>query len=109
MATKSEGLTDTIQFKHKNTTHATMSHHDKIMHALANYKAAPEGLMNGEANQQLDELQTMVSNAQAQLKLKHSTDCEITQVPRVEQRLPRMEATNHQLQALHRAAWQAAQ
>ncbi|KAL7474744.1 hypothetical protein ACHAW6_000701 [Cyclotella cf. meneghiniana] len=97
-ATKIERLTDTIQFKHKNITNPTVSHHDKIMHALANCKASLEGLMNGAANQQLDELQTVVSNAQAQLK--HSTKCKITRVPRAEQSLPRVETTNHQMQVL---------
>ncbi|KAL7478588.1 hypothetical protein ACHAW6_004347 [Cyclotella cf. meneghiniana] len=106
-ATKSEWLTDTIQFKHKNITKPTMSHHDNIMHTLANCKAALEGLMNGAANQQLDELQTVISNAQAQLK--HSTERKITQVLRVEQSLLRVETTNHQLQALHWAAREAAQ
>jgi hypothetical protein len=50
---KGERLTDTIQFKHKNITNPTLSHHDKLMHALAKCKETLDGLLMGKTDQQL--------------------------------------------------------
>ena len=72
-ATQAERLTDTIQFKHKNITNPTISPQDKIMQALANCKTALNGMMNGNANQQIAELQTTVNNAQAHLNQRQDT------------------------------------
>jgi hypothetical protein len=49
-STKSKRLTDTIQFKHKHITNLTLSHQDKIMHAIANCKAALDGFESAQFN-----------------------------------------------------------
>jgi hypothetical protein len=72
-ATQAKRLTDTIQFKHKNITNPTISPQDKIMQALANCTTALNGMMNGNANQQIAELQTTVNNAQAHLNQRQDT------------------------------------
>ena len=72
-ATQAERLTDTIQFKNKNITNPTISPQDKIMQVLANCKTVLNGMMNGNANQQMAELQTTVNNAQA-----HLNQCQAT-------------------------------
>ena len=65
--TQAERLTDTIQFQHKNITNPTISPHEKIMHALANCKEALKGMMNGNPDQQMEELMTIVNNTQTHL------------------------------------------
>jgi hypothetical protein len=44
-ATRADRLSDTVQFKHKHLTNPEISPHDKIMHALANCKAALMGVL----------------------------------------------------------------
>jgi hypothetical protein len=78
-STKSERLTGTIQFKHKHITNRTLSPQDKFMHAIANCRAALEGLMNGKADQQLQELKTIVDNAQVHLQQSKLTNKRIQQ------------------------------
>jgi len=80
--TQAEQLTDTIQFKHKNITNPTISPHDKIMLALANCKMALKGMMDDNSNQQMEELQTIVNNAQAHLNQQQTTNTQ--QVPTVD-------------------------
>ena len=84
-STQSERLTDTIQFKHKHITNPTLTHHDKLMHALAKCKETLEGLTKGQADQQLDELKSIVTNVSNNLQPTE------TAVPRVEQSVPRVE------------------
>ena len=67
-STSAERLTDTMQFQHKNITNPTISPHDKIMLALANCKMALAGMMSGGPNQQMEELQTIVTNAHTHLQ-----------------------------------------
>ena len=95
--TQAERLTDTIQFKHKNITNPTISPHDKIMHALANCKEALKGMMNGNPDQQMEELMTIVNNTQTHLNQRKERN--LQQVPRVEtQQVPRVD-TNEPIQA----------
>ena len=95
--TQAERLTDTIQFKHKNITNPTISPHDKIMHALANCKEALKGMMNGNPDQQMEELMTIVNNTQTHLNQQKERT--LQQVPRVEtQQVPRVD-TNEPSQA----------
>jgi hypothetical protein len=49
------------------------------MHAIANCRAALEGLMNGKADQQLQELKTIVDNAQVHLQQSKLTNKRIQQ------------------------------
>ena len=67
-STSAERLTDTMQFQHKNITNPTISPHDKIMLALANCKMALAGMMSGGPSQQMEELQTIVTNAHTHLQ-----------------------------------------
>jgi len=88
--TQAERLTDTTQFKHNNKPYPTISSHDKIMHALANGKTALKGMMNDNPTQQMEELQTIVTNAHAYLNQRKETNSH--QVPRVESRqVPRVD------------------
>jgi hypothetical protein len=66
--TRSERLTDTIQFKHKNITNPSLSPYDKLMHALANCKAALEGASNEQVEHNYRELETLVQQADARLQ-----------------------------------------
>ena len=96
-ATQAKRLTNTIQLKHEKKTNPTISPHDKIMLALANCKTALKGMMNGNANQQMKELQSIATNAQAHLHQRQATSTQ--QVPRVEsQQVPRVD-TNAPQQA----------
>ena len=100
--TQAERLTDTIQFKHKNITNQTISSHDKIMQALANCKTVLKGMMNDKSNQQMEELQTIVTNAHAHLNQRKENSSH--QVPRVESRqVPRVD-TNETKQTPSRPA-----
>jgi hypothetical protein len=67
-SSSAERLTDTIQFHHKNITNPTISPEDKITPALANCKTALAGMMSGGPNQQMEELQTIVTNAHTHLQ-----------------------------------------
>ena len=59
-ATRSERLTDTIQFKHKNITNPTISHADKIMQALGNCVKVLQGVTTNNNKQDLQDLQQLV-------------------------------------------------
>jgi hypothetical protein len=98
---KGERLTDTIQFKHKNITNPTLSHHDKLMHALAKCKETLDGLLTGKTDQQLSDLTTIVNNVHQQIT---TADSNKVPAPRVEQSVPRVNNIDIQLQALHKAA-----
>jgi hypothetical protein len=91
--TQAERLTDTIQFKHKNITNPTISPHDKIMQALANCKTALQGMLNDKSNQEMEELQTIVTNAHTHLNQRKENN--LHQVPRVEsQQVPRVDTND---------------
>ena len=63
--TKSERLTDTVQFQHKHITNPTLTHGDKLMNALAeSMKVLKEGLQL----QQMKDLKQIVQDTQQQVK-----------------------------------------
>jgi hypothetical protein len=98
--TKSERLTDTIQFKHKHITNPTITPADKIMHALANCKAALQGMINNKSNHEYQELHQLIQ--QTEQHMNKQNKCITTpqdmksvpnaQVPRVQEegRVPRV-------------------
>ena len=98
-STSAERLTDAIQFQHKNITNPTISPQDKIMLALANCKTALTGMMSGGPYQQMEELQTIVTNAHTHLQqhqesiLQQVPRVETHQVPRVDTPIPQQPAT----------------
>jgi hypothetical protein len=89
------------------------------MNALANCKAALEGLLAGKENQQLFELQTLVHNTQLHLskhqvsrvdKKEASPRVEKNQPsPKVDNDLPMVDRISHKDRNLHRAIRNAAQ
>ena len=48
--TKSERLSDTVQFQHKRITNPTITHADKVMHALADCVKALQGMTSNARN-----------------------------------------------------------
>jgi hypothetical protein len=71
--TRAEQLTNTISFKHKNITNPTLSHSDKLMNALANCKAALMGKIDNKSDHSLEELKTIVQQAEAKLHSQQDT------------------------------------
>jgi hypothetical protein len=50
--TKSEQLSDTVQFQHKRITNPTITHANKVMHALADCVKALQGMISSTRNLQ---------------------------------------------------------
>jgi len=50
--TKSKRLSETVQFQHKRITNPTITHTDKVMHALADCVKALQGMMSSARNSQ---------------------------------------------------------
>jgi len=50
--TKSERLSDTVQFQHKRITNPTITHADKVMHELADCVKALQGMTRNTRNSQ---------------------------------------------------------
>jgi hypothetical protein len=50
--TKSERLSDTVQFQHKRITNPTITHADKVMHALADCVKTLQGMASSARNSQ---------------------------------------------------------
>eukprot|EP00956_Cyclotella_meneghiniana_P004233 scaffold5184_cov39-Cyclotella_meneghiniana.AAC.2 len=101
--TKNTRLSDTVQFQHKSITNPEITPLDKLMRAIANCKAALQGLDGDKSNQQINELKQIVDNAQAkvtdqaQIPRVQATTPTQQQVPRVHnqqnQSLPRVQVT----------------
>ena len=91
--TKSERLSDTVQFQHKNITNPTISHTDKIMHAIANCKEAIGKALTHQPTQQLRELNQIINNIT-------TTKPQAQPVPRVQEKrtqpVPRVKQQNNQ-------------
>jgi hypothetical protein len=104
--TKSERLTDTIQFKHKNITNPSITPADKIMHALADCKTALQGLINHKSTQEYQELHQLIRQSEQHLMQQQNNKTnpptmtpttvprvqDAAQVPRVQEdgRVPRV-------------------
>ena len=59
-AAKSERISDTVQFQHKAITNSTITHHDKVMKALAECVKIVKYMPNATARQEMRELQQLV-------------------------------------------------
>jgi hypothetical protein len=68
MHIKSKSLSDMVQFQHKRITNPSITHTDKVMHALADCNKAIQG-MSGKArtSQAVQDLQQIVDATQAHL------------------------------------------
>lgn len=71
---KKERLSDTVQFKHKSITNLTASPIDKLMNALANCKAALDGKIAQQPNEQLQQLPRLVINLEEVGKQQRETE-----------------------------------
>jgi hypothetical protein len=67
--TKSERLSDTVQFQHKCITNPSITHIDKVIHALANWVKAIQGMTSKNRNSlATKDLQRIVDTTQVQIK-----------------------------------------
>ncbi len=72
--TKSKQLSDTVQFQHKRITNPTITHADKVMHALANCIKALQGMTGSTRNSQVaQDLQRIIDATQAHVQAR--PDC----------------------------------
>ena len=62
-STKSERLTDTAQFSHKNITRPTITHADKIMAAIADCTKAIKNMGNGNGADEMHQLLQLAEKA----------------------------------------------
>ncbi|KAL7474441.1 hypothetical protein ACHAW6_000415 [Cyclotella cf. meneghiniana] len=92
-STKSTRLSNTVQFQQQSITNPKLTPANKLMQAIANYKAALQGLKHHSTNQQMQELKKIVKHAQKKINNN-------THVPRVhvqqqqqQQPVPRVQAT----------------
>ena len=77
--TKSERLSDTVQFQHKSITNPSISPADKLMLALANCREILSGHIKGEHEQQIGELTRLMDKAST-----HSSSHQHISVPLVD-------------------------
>ena len=103
--TKSERLSDTVQFQHKRITNPTITHADKVMHALADYVKALQGMTSSTKNSQAaHDLQQIIEATKAHVQAQpncfadtttHSSTPNMQRVPRVQTpnilQVPRMQ------------------
>ncbi len=69
--TKSKRLSDTIQFQHKCITNPTITHTDKVMHALADCVKALQGMTGSARNSQAaQDLQRIIDATQASIQAR---------------------------------------
>jgi len=66
---KSKRLSDTVQFQHKRITNPSITHADKVMHALADCVEAIQGMMGKDRHSPATkDLQQLIDATQAQIK-----------------------------------------
>jgi hypothetical protein len=92
--TKSKRLSDTVQFQHKRITNPTITHADKVMHALADCVKALQGMTSSARNSQAaHDLQRIIEATKAHVQARPdrfedvatlSTTPNIQRVPRVQ-------------------------
>jgi len=69
--TKSEQLSNTGQFQHKCITNPTITHAEKVMHALANCVKALQGMMSSARNSQAaQDLQQIIDATKAHVQAR---------------------------------------
>jgi len=92
--TKSEQLSDTVQFQHKRITNPTITHANKVMHALADCVKALQGMTSSTRNSQASHgLQHIIQATKAHVQARPdrfedvatlSTTPNMQRVPRVQ-------------------------
>jgi hypothetical protein len=69
--TKSERLSNTVQFQHKRITNPTITHANKVMHALADCIKALHGMTSSARNSQAaQDLQRIIDATQAHVQAR---------------------------------------
>jgi hypothetical protein len=67
--TKSKQLSDTVQFQHKRITNPTITHTNKVMHALADCVKALQDMTGSARNSQAaEDLQRIIDATQAHVQ-----------------------------------------
>jgi hypothetical protein len=95
--TKSEQLSNTVQFQHKRITNSTITHADKVMHALADCVKALHGMTSSARNSQTaQDLQQIIDATQAHLQARPDSfeDVATPSVTPNMQRVPRVQTPN---------------
>jgi hypothetical protein len=95
--TKSERLSDTVQFQHKRITNPTITHADKVMHALADCVKALQGMTGCARNSQAaQDLQRIIAATKAQVQAQPDRieDVETPSATPNLQRVPRVQTPN---------------
>ncbi len=95
--TKSEQLSDTVQFQHKRITNPTITHADKVMHALANCVKALHGMTSSIRNSQAaQDLQQIIDATQAHVQAQPDRfeDAATPSATPNMQRVPRVQTPN---------------
>ena len=90
-ATRSERLTDTIQFRHKNITNPTISHGDKVMQALADCMKMLKGGDTSTGMQDMDGLKQLVETTQLRMKREPHKTLETDSTSGKQHTLPRVQ------------------
>jgi hypothetical protein len=104
--TKSERLSDTVHFQHKRITNPTITHANRVMHALADCVKALQGMTSNARNSQAaHDLQRIIETTTAHIQAQpdrfadtatSSTNLNLQRVPRVQTpnmaRVPRAQA-----------------
>jgi hypothetical protein len=95
--TKSKRLSDTIQFQHKRITNPTITHTNKVMHALADCIKALHGMTSSARNSQAaQDLQGIIDATQANVQARPDRFEDVTTpsaTPNM-QRAPRVQTPN---------------
>ncbi len=111
-ATKSECHSNTVHFKHKNTTNLTITHANKVMQALAECVKTITGATRGTTAQEAKNLQRIVKATRAALHMNDTPSNNINakqqaprvpELPRVHARPPRVPPTTADNQRITRA------
>jgi hypothetical protein len=92
--TKSECLSDTVQFQHKRITNPSITHANKMMHALADCVKAIQSMIGKDRHSPaMKDIQRIVDATQAQIKAQPDRfEHTATDTPPV-QRVPRVQMT----------------
>jgi hypothetical protein len=97
--TKSERLSDTVQFQHKRITNPTITHANKVMHALADCVKALHGMTSGARNSQAaQDLQRIIDATKAHVLARPNRFEDVatpSNTPNT-QRVPRVQTPNMQ-------------
>jgi len=94
--TKSERLSDTVQFQHKRITNPIITHADKVMHALADCVKALQGMTSNARNSQAAQDLHRIIEAKAHIQAQPDCLAEVTTSSTTHkmQRVPRVQTPN---------------